>query len=97
MENFNRTDLRYLEAQKQVKRMKGFYIHAIVYVLVNIFIIFSNAVLDHQGFGTMDNYWTAVFWGIGLVAHGCGVFVPNFIFGKRWEEQKIEDLMRQNR
>lgn len=93
MSTFNENDPSYLQAKKRVQAIKGFYIHALVYVLVNAFIIYSNAVGDHQGFQTMNNYWTAIFWGIGLTAHGLTVFAPNFFLGKDWEQRKIKELM----
>ena len=37
------------------------------------------------------------FWGIGLVAHGLSVFVPQFVLGKDWEERKIRELMEKNK
>ena len=40
-ENYNPDD-RYNLAYKRVKRIKGFYVHALVYVLVNLFIIASS-------------------------------------------------------
>jgi hypothetical protein len=45
----------------------------------------------------MDNYWTAIFWGIGLLAHGISVFSPNVFFGKDWEEKIIRELMDKNK
>lgn len=92
MENFNQNETKYLEAQKRVKRLKGFYIHATVYVLVNLFLIANNV---QKGMDVLDinNYWTAIFWGIGLLGHALSVFLPNFIMGKDWEEKKIRELM----
>lgn len=96
METYNTTPQQRLEnARKQVKKMKGFYIHATVFVLVNLLIIFSNAVVDGKGFETMDNYYTAFFWGFGLLAHGLSVFGGELFFGRNWEERKIQELLNQ--
>jgi len=92
MENFYENDIRYVEAQKRVKKLKGFYIHATVYVLVNLFLIARN-VQQGDSLYDIDIYWTAIFWGIGLLAHAASVFVPNFILGNDWEEKKIRQLM----
>ena len=92
MENFNTNEIKYLEAQKRVKRLKGFYIHATVYVLVNLFLI-GNNVQRGKNPSDIDNYWTAIFWGIGLLGHALSVFLPNMIMGKDWEEKKIRELM----
>lgn len=91
METYSSTTRR--EAQKQVKRMKGFYIHAIVYVCVNALIIGGNAVEGLSNLTNADPYMTALFWGIGLAAHGISVFGIGKNFGSDWEERKINELM----
>ena len=91
MQNFE-NDPRYQAAKKRVKKLKGFYIHASVFFLVNLFVISQN-VREGASFNDMDNIWSAIFWGIGLLAHGLSVFGPNFIFGKDWEERKTHELM----
>ena len=92
MENFNENNIKYLEAQNRVKKLKGFYIHAVVYVLVNLFILAQN-VESGESLVNLNNYWTAIFWGIGLLGHGISVFLPNLVMGKDWEEKKIRELM----
>jgi hypothetical protein len=82
-------EIKYQEALKRVKKIKGFYTHAIVYVFVNIMIVFLNVKnLDPgESYFQFKNFMTAFFWGIGLVAHGLSVFVPNWIMGQNWEER----------
>ncbi|QBO57775.1 2TM domain-containing protein [Chryseobacterium salivictor] len=94
MENYNENDLRYIRAKERVKKIKGFYIHATVFVLVNLFIIAGNRQ-SGETLTDMDNYWTAIIWGIVLAAHGITVFLPNIFLGKDWEEKKIKELMDQ--
>lgn len=95
MENLDENEIRYLTAQKRVQRLKGFYIHATVYVLVNLFIIAGN-VQGGTDLADMKNYWTAIFWGIGLVGHAASVFLPNILFGSNWEQRKIRELMEKD-
>jgi hypothetical protein len=93
--NFNPDD-RYELAYKRVKRIKGFYIHALVYVLVNVFIIvstFNRSTLGIEFFYKLGTYSTAFFWGIGLLAHGLSVFARDLFFGSDWEERKIKEFM----
>lgn len=98
METYTLTQQEKLEnAQKAVKKVKGFYTHALVYVCVNIFIIGSCAVENINNLFQLETYMTAIFWGFGLLAHGLSVFVPNFIFGKNWEERKIKELMEKEK
>lgn len=95
MENNQFENDRYERAAKRVKKIKGFYTHALVYVVVNIMIV----VINIQNLGDGDTYFhwynfsTLLFWGIGLLAHALTVFTPTFIFGKDWEERKIKELM----
>ena len=94
METYKTTQEQKLEnARKHVKRIKGFYTHVLVFVLVNVFIIFSNVIADGKGFNDIDNYYTALFWGFGLLAHAMSVFAPDFILGNNWEERKIQEYM----
>lgn len=93
-EGFN-PDERYELAYKRVKRIKGFYIHALVYVLVNAFILISsfNKWEGDTVFWQWETLNTALFWGIGLAAHGLSVFGNAIFFGQNWEEKKIQELM----
>lgn len=88
METYNTTNTKLEEAKRAVKKIKGFYIHAIVYICVNLFIIVSNSIESNQGFADADGYMTALFWGFGLLAHGVSVFAPSFIFGKKLGREK---------
>jgi hypothetical protein len=92
-------EIKYQEALKRVKKIKGFYTHAIVYVFVNIMIVFLNVKnLDSgESYFQFKNFMTAFFWGIGLVAHGFSVFVPNWIMGQNWEERKIKEFMEKEK
>jgi hypothetical protein len=94
--DYNNPDAKYEMAVKRVKRIKGFYIHALVYVLVNAFILlstFNKSLFGDHNFWQWQNLNTVFFWGIGLIAHGLSVFGGNLFFGKGWEEKKIQELM----
>ena len=99
MESFNSDEIKYLEAKKRVKRVKGFYIHFLVYICVNLFIAYLNYedLKPGESYFQWQNFFTLFFWGIGLAAHGLSVFLPNFILGKDWEEKKIRELMDKNK
>lgn len=90
--NFNQ-ETKFSQAQKRVKSMKGFYIHATVFVAVNLIIILGCALDDPQSLFTLDPYMTAFFWGIGLFAHGMSVFGQDLIMGKNWEEKEIQKIL----
>ncbi|WP_027376826.1 2TM domain-containing protein [Kaistella palustris] len=84
---------RLQEAQKKVKSIRGFYVHATVFVFVNLFIIAGCAADDLQSLFTTDPYMTAVFWGIGLAAHGMAVFGQDLLFGQNWEKKQVQKIL----
>ncbi|MBW7675347.1 2TM domain-containing protein [Chryseobacterium chendengshani] len=99
MENNIEQRIRYRAAEKRVKKLKGFYIHSIVFVFVNVLIL----VLKMTKLYPEENFWSweylklPLFWGIGLAAPGVSVFFPTVILGKRWEEEKIRELMEKDK
>lgn len=97
MENID--EIKYQEAIKRVKKIKGFYTHLIIYLVVNTMIIIVNSQnLDEgESFFQLRIFSTALFWGIGLASHGLSVFMPSLIMGKNWEEKKIKELMEKEK
>lgn len=95
----NLEEIRYQEAARKVKKIKGFYTHALVYVVVNIMIVIINIqnLGEGENYFHFHNFFTAFFWGIGLVAHGLSVFLPGMILGDNWEERKIRELMEKEK
>lgn len=85
----------YEKALKRVKKIKGFYTHLLVYFIINCMIVIVNIQnLDNgESYFQLENFFTAFFWGIGLVAHGLTVFGPDLFFGPDWEEKKIKEFM----
>ncbi|MEO5775335.1 MAG: 2TM domain-containing protein [Flavobacterium sp.] len=101
MNDFNLTpeEIKYQQALKRVKRIKGFYSHLMVYIVINAMLI----IVNYKNTDVNYNFWrfqtfnTAFFWGIGLLAHGLSVFLPSFMMGKDWEEKKIKELMEKEK
>ncbi len=90
---------KYIRAKKKVKEIKGFYIHFLIYLGVNIFIFISKFVSD-GGFSflwELGSYGTWFFWGIGVFFHGFGVFGMDVILGKQWEDHKIKEIMNRDK
>ncbi|QXP74076.1 2TM domain-containing protein [Tenacibaculum sp. HL-MS23] len=105
MERDYSEEQKYILAKKRVEKIKGFYIHLAVFIVINIFIsaviVFGlmndgtyNFIEAVTHFGT---YSTWLFWGIGLFFHWLGVFGSNLFFGKDWEKKKIEQYMDDNK
>ena len=98
MENNNHiNEDKYLRAQKQVHRIKGFYTHLIVYIAVNLFLAITSGI--HGGIrGFMEPLkTTGLFWGIGLLFHWYGVFGKGLFISKEWEERKIREIMEKDK
>lgn len=96
--NFN-NEIKYEAALKRVKKIKGFYTHLCVYIIINIMIIIVNVQnLDEgESYFQLKNFLTALSWGIGLLAHGLATFLPFYIFGNDWEARKIQELMEKEK
>jgi hypothetical protein len=92
-------ELKYHEALKRVKRIKGFYTHALIYLVVNIMIVIINIqdLEPGESYFQWHNFLTLFFWGIGLLSHGLSVFLPTMILGQNWEERKIKELMEKEK
>jgi hypothetical protein len=83
----------YLRAKRRVRRLRGFYIHLLFYVLVNAFLIVINvAASAARGYGWWAQ-WPLLGWGIGLAAHGVAVFGIGGWLGADWEERKIKEYL----
>ena len=85
----------YERAKQRVEMLRGFYGHALVFVLVNLGLVAYNLAT------TPDRLWfvyTLAGWGIGLVAHGAYVMGSGRFLGPAWEERKIrEEMEREQR
>jgi len=93
--DFRREDA-YIRAKKKVDDLKGFYWHLAVYIVVNAFLIILIGTNSSGGYFSFGAWSTAFFWGIGLFFHFIGVFGPNFMFGKDWEQRKIDEYMKKD-
>ncbi|HOZ75406.1 MAG TPA: 2TM domain-containing protein [Flavobacterium sp.] len=96
----NNPDPNYVSAYRRMKRIKAFYVHLFIYVLVNALLIAVNWIensSEGQEFWRWQTFSTALFWGVGLVGHGLSVFNSNFLFGSNWEQRKIAQLMKNQR
>ena len=95
-----KNDEKLKRAKKRVEQLKGFHIHLVVYIAINLLIALGN-VVAHASQGENLFHWsmlaTPFFWGIGLAVHALNVYGPDFLFGKKWEERQIAKYMEQDR
>ncbi|MBB4806910.1 hypothetical protein HNP38_002206 [Chryseobacterium defluvii] len=95
MENMDDNDIRYLEAEKKVKKLKNFYMSVFIYFAVNAFILYMNyrSLQPGESIWHFKYFLVPFFWGIGLVGYAMTVFLPGFLLGSKWEKRKIKELM----
>ena len=90
------SDLRYIKAKDRVEKIKKFYNHLAVYIIINLVITgfkvsnnlgsweeFTNELFS---FNVLSS-WTV--WGMVLLIHFLSITI-----GRHWEERKIEALMK---
>ena len=87
-------DERYRRAKARVEQLVGFYSHAGVYALVNGMLFIINILTSP---GDPWFFWPLMGWGIGLAAHGFGVFVAEGPLDKDWQERKIREFAGHDR
>ena len=82
-------DKRYQKAKEKVEAIKGFYSNTIAYCIV----IPCLAFLNNKTTSFPWVLFPAIGWGFGLLTHGMEAFGYNPLWGKRWEEKKLRELM----
>ena len=86
---------RYERAHARVQAIKGFYVHAMAFVVVNVALLTLNALVG----GVWWFYWPLIGWGIGLGLHAFGVFGywGRWPWGWEWEERKTQEMVDEER
>lgn len=82
----------YGQAKKRVEAVKGYYIHLAMYLAVIGFLF----AVDYFGGGGWWFYWPMAGWGIAVVIHTIVMIFDVQLFGKDWEERKINELMHRS-
>ncbi len=85
-------DKRYKKAKERVDAIKGFYGNLTSYCLVIPFLVWLNIKSSSFPWAIFP----AIGWGVGLVVHGMEAYGYNPLWGKRWQERKIRELMERD-
>ena len=98
----NNRDIKYAIAKGKVEKLRAFYVHLSVYLIVNIALYlvkivrnllngesFKEAALDFDFF----SLW--VIWGLALAIHAFATFGMDLIFGNDWERKRIKKYMEE--
>ena len=78
------------EARRQVYRLRGFYNHLMVYLIVNAGLMGMNLLKSPD---RLWFYWPLLGWGIWLTLHAFSTFARGRWLGAEWEERKVRELM----
>jgi hypothetical protein len=84
-------DDEFNRAKKKVEAKLGFYIHALVFVLVNAGLVAINLATDAD---RLWFQWPLIGWGAGLLLHAFLVFAG--FHGRSLKEKMIEREMRKS-
>lgn len=84
-------DRKFLRAKERVEVLKGFYWNLVSYIVVMPFL----AWLNYRSTSFPWVIFPMLGWGFGLVMHGMEAYGYNPIWGKRWEEKKIREIIEQ--
>lgn len=105
MEGFDKSEkARLKKARRRVAEVKGFYVHLMVYALINTTILLIKIVgTSYYGETFMGPIWHFstllpwLPWGIGLAFHASKVFGFIPFLGQGWEERQIEKFIEQEK
>ena len=86
----NTEEIKYQKAKERVEAIKGFYIHLIVYTVVNLILFSINMIVSPAN---LWFFWPLIGWGIGLAMHVLSVYGFGRWFSADWEERKIREIM----
>jgi hypothetical protein len=91
---------RYIKAKEKVRKIQIFYLHLLLYVIVMGLLIFNLYILEEGPYKsniTALNVTTIVIWSVFIIIHAWRVFKGPFLFGKRWEDKKINEIVNKNK
>ena len=84
---------KYIRAKERVDELKKFYGNLWSYIVVISVLALINYLTNE--FRYMWFLWAAFGWGIGVFFHALKTFDLNPLFGRKWEERKIKQLMEE--
>ncbi|MBT8270902.1 MAG: 2TM domain-containing protein [Bacteroidia bacterium] len=100
----SKRELTYQRAMKRVEKMRRFYKHALVYLVIcsaatilKVLHNLNNGESFSEAFFDPSTYLIWLPWGIGLALHAFSVFGLHMLLGKEWEQRKIEEYMNEDR
>jgi hypothetical protein len=93
MDDHDAKDERFLSARRQARALRAFYMHAMVFGLVNAG-LFLIDLLTGDGWWF---FWPLLGWGVALAIQAVAVFGRVSPFGPEWEARKAREIMERER
>jgi hypothetical protein len=83
-------------AQKKMLRLKGFYIHTFIYIIgVLVFVAKTYFGIQFNFFPVkFINWFVMSIWTTAYLISALSIFFEYSLFGKKWEEKKINEFMK---
>lgn len=78
-------------ARRKVAALKGLYIHGAIFVVV----LTGLVVVDWLSGPGWWVQWVLLGWGIGVASHAVAVYFDVSERVARWEDRKVEELIRE--
>lgn len=83
----NPTEQQEQDVFEQVRKLRGFYLHLMKYLVVNFGLLAINLLSSPH---TLWVVLVALGWGLGLLLHALRVFGPVWMLGPDWEKREVE-------
>lgn len=85
-------------AKKRVKKIKDFYIHLFIYVIgATVFVLKTYFSVPFNFIPVRYiNWFVMSIWTFFLVVQAVQLFFNEVVFGKKWEEKKIQNFIKKD-
>lgn len=91
---------KYFQAKKRVEKLKAYYWHLAIYVIINSLLSVAQIVdgiaenkTFTEIFSDLGMYAVWFIWGIGIFFHTFSTFGLSYFIGDDWEDRKIKEIM----
>ncbi len=105
---FNRKETAYQEAEKRVKKIRNFYNHLQIFVIMMLVLVFFSDIIIRFFEARISNpdslrwikanIWiNALLWLLGLVIHGVYAFKFKANVIDKWEKKKLDEILKEKK
>ena len=98
MDADNKEDKTYLKAEEKLRKIKVFYIHLLGYIVLVSLLVYNLIIIKDvpsKDVIIWINCSTIFIWGVFLIIHAWTTFKGPFLFGKHWEERRVEKYLQE--